>query len=103
MTNEEKLLPCPFCGGVAEILKISDNGRTIIGCNNTNKCNMLADNTVDNAIKLWNTRHNPHVEIAEELAEALRKIAQQAADENGEWKQEIANQSLQKYEKMKGE
>ena len=116
-TNEEKLLPdnCPLCGKKVEVkfnegcvytdfhgFERHSKDTYVIECRNKHSVRVTNTDKLE-AIKAWNTRHNPHAEIAEELARALREIAQQAADENGEWKQNIAYEAIQKYKQMKGE
>ncbi len=52
-----ELLPCPFCGGEAEIVNPHDD-MYIVGCSNED-CHMwcgLAFNVKEHAVKFWNTR-----------------------------------------------
>lgn len=54
---EEKLLPCPFCGGEAEKM-MSDDGFTSIGCLHCNPLwgVMVQHNVESIAVERWNTR-----------------------------------------------
>ena len=65
--NEIKLLPCPFCGGEAELLKglcELDNYVMCLKC----RCKTKLYNTKEAAIKAWNTR-KPMERILERLEE----------------------------------
>lgn len=61
----EKLKPCPFCGGEAEICETFVTGFHCpffaVRCINRNVCGILGPScaTEETAIKFWNTRPNP--------------------------------------------
>jgi len=75
MSGEIKLLPCPFCGGEANIKQVPPyyddfEGREIrpnewvVSCS---KCDVLfAPDTKEDSIKTWNTRTPPPAEKEEE-------------------------------------
>lgn len=68
--SENKLLPCPFCGGEA---RLESNGQyAVVGCVNSN-CQGYACcykyNSKKEAIEHWNTR-KPMERIVERLEEA---------------------------------
>ena len=52
--KEKKLLPCPFCGGEAEI--VSSEFGIHVKCKNE-KCWNIDYHSEQQAIKAWNTRH----------------------------------------------
>lgn len=62
MDNKEKLLPCPFCGGEAEIVKWHNApAGHFVDCNNID-CEVQpqhAGRTKGLAITAWNTRTQP--------------------------------------------
>ena len=68
----EKLLPCPFCGGEADIEEISGNPFTnepytwAVGCKD---CNIgWYKETKEDAIAAWNRRAEPHwIPVTERL------------------------------------
>jgi Lar family restriction alleviation protein len=65
--TSDKLLPCPFCGGGAELLKglcELDNYVMCLKCG----CKTKLYNTKESAIKAWNTR-KPMERIVERLEE----------------------------------
>jgi Lar family restriction alleviation protein len=79
MTEQEQvqLLPCPFCGGKADILSaagnICDYWITCANCGADGSC----EDTRAETIAAWNTRHTATAEALEamrEAREALRKI-----------------------------
>ena len=100
-TNEEKLFPCPFCGEKEDIYVSNE-----VSCGNCG-ASTAYHGLEDTAINNWNTRHDPHAEIAEELAEALIELIFCAhvddKSSNVEYSIADAKKILQKYEKMKGE
>lgn len=63
MTTEIKLLPCPFCGGEAELDEYC--GKYVVFCTNE-KCNW--HNTEAEAIEAWNTRHERTCELIKHAA-----------------------------------
>ena len=82
--TEDKLLPCPFCGGKAEILKGACNP---VGCRNSiclgyvyrsGGQEFYGVNGYELSIKSWNTRTES---TADELAEALREALNILLDE----------------------
>lgn len=52
MTTETKLLPCPFCGGEAELDEYC--GKYVVFCKNSS-CSWRE--TKEQAIEAWNTRY----------------------------------------------
>ena len=68
--SDTKLLPCPFCGGEAE-LRVSNDGYAVVGCKNDD-CQGYACcykyNSKKEAIQKWNTR-KPIERIIERLEE----------------------------------
>lgn len=57
MTEAPDLLPCPFCGGPAEIWRAHEDRPAWIAC--MGKCSVLVSNaykTTEEAITAWNTR-----------------------------------------------
>lgn len=79
MTDTTKLLPCPFCGGKAE-LNTWGNDRD--GCHVAkvicDSCSASADSfeTQDQAITAWNRRASPSPDLSAEnarLGEALKQ------------------------------
>ncbi len=68
--QNDKLLPCPFCGGEAEATFICDGRYNQIKCK-TSKCIMNVDmpalyKSKEEAIEKWNTR-KPMERIVEQL------------------------------------
>lgn len=59
MSNTEKLLPCPFCGGEAELhIKKGFNGEIVfvfVGCNNC-QSSTRTYSTETGAVEAWNKR-----------------------------------------------
>ncbi len=57
-----ELLPCPFCGGAAQIIPAAEVGRHIVRCNIwDNRCTvrpMTAAMLADLAVEAWNTRRH---------------------------------------------
>ena len=105
MTDEPKLLPCPFCGGEAvHILKAAG----LIACKSC-RAKTLVHATMSEAIAAWNTRATPPGMIrldAPELlamAEALRK-ADQALHDDGcratMWPRPQINAAITAWEKL---
>lgn len=82
--SEIKLLPCPFCGGEAELIKRKSNfpyihGVWCIGCN----CRTSFEKSEEIAIEKWNNR-NPVEDVLERLEEekeALRTAKQKLSFE----------------------
>lgn len=76
MSNEIKLLPCPFCGEKAEIIN-HRSGEYAVECTN---CYGKTHRSVTEklAIERWNTR-KPIDRIVEQLQEKARE-AQEAGD-----------------------
>ena len=71
--SETKLLPCPFCGGEAEMIKRKSNfpyihGVWCIGC----KCRTSFEKSEEIAIEKWNTR-KPVDDVLERLEELMEK------------------------------
>ena len=56
----EKLKPCPFCGGKAEIICSPDYFRTtwgwLVKCKK-GCCNQMPFQSEHSAVEAWNTRH----------------------------------------------
>ena len=70
----EQLLPCPFCGGEAEVIDLGNpNDDSYVHCTNR-KCEVqqIARYTDAEAITAWNTRHRS---ADSELVEALELLA----------------------------
>lgn len=97
MTDTTKLLPCPFCGGKAE-LNTWGNDRD--GCHVAkvicDSCSASADSfeTQDQAIAAWNRRASPSPDLSAEnarLREALEDIVE--AHDRGD-RIAIAHQAL---------
>lgn len=58
MSDEPKLLPCPFCG--SEVVGMEKYGKTFFACT-CFECGAKVDNfypTPQKAIEAWNTRAN---------------------------------------------
>lgn len=57
-----QLRRCPFCGGRAELHYIEQANRPYICCDEVDKCRVHPStdtcDTVEEAIKIWNTRYN---------------------------------------------
>ena len=54
MTQQFHLLPCPFCGGKAELIEPHDKSRPYVMCI-ANYCTTPKD-TPDEAVDAWNAR-----------------------------------------------
>lgn len=71
-----ELLPCPFCGGEAEIRRYGDTRKsTIVGCVDCH-CEIEGPETFNHGTQ-WNTRHttpDPLRDAAPDLYAALEKI-----------------------------
>ena len=71
--SEIKLLPCPFCGGEAELNRTIFKGREMysVSCKHKFDCTIgttFLRESKEEAIKLWNTR-KPMERIIERLGE----------------------------------
>ena len=55
MTGYQMLLPCPFCGGDAEVLQLS-GGSWIAYCNTPFCARLDRSDTAEEAIEKWNRR-----------------------------------------------
>ncbi|OOY15107.1 Lar family restriction alleviation protein [Thioclava sp. DLFJ4-1] len=72
-----ELLPCPFCGGPAELWQAQDNRPAWIAC--MGRCVVLISKehaTNEDAIKTWNTRailSDPRVKAMQSELELLRE------------------------------
>ena len=72
MTAMPELLPCPFCGGVAEYIRDRDDGGNFVavqctGCGcGSGKHYPLADYAAPNAAREWNRRQPSADALAEE-------------------------------------
>lgn len=87
--SEERLLPCPFCGGEAEIkwvpwTEISESsGAYVLNVNHSPHCfirsadglidGRMTDSCKERIIKAWNTR-KPMERIAEKIVKECKKI-----------------------------
>ena len=75
MTNEIELLPCPYCGGSAEldysVLKINRNNCWRFKCKKCGASASMSFTSKDEAIKNWNTRCNTYIADIKLLREAL--------------------------------
>jgi len=91
-TMSEKLLPCPFCGGEAEIERLEDPTIWFVDCS---QCKCQLDETYEtkeDVIEAWNTRRSLSVtKIAKLLTAYLsdyssNKFAEEivSADKRGE-------------------
>jgi len=56
MNNELK--PCPFCGEQASGIKVLPDQFMIACCNDNCECSNSIYDTIQEAIKAWNTRSN---------------------------------------------
>ena len=83
-----ELKRCPFCGGEAELRK-HINGRGLeqhyvecLNCDCDMNVSTYSYNTVEEAIKVWNTR-NPVDDVVEALEEELKKCEKEWSELNG--------------------
>lgn len=58
--TEQKLKPCPFCGGEASIYVAYDDGYCV--CCDECGCCLPVYNTEEDAIREWNRRTNDEME-----------------------------------------
>ena len=76
--SEIKLLPCPFCGGEAEIISSCFFGwdKQIIctkcGASTRELCGVTPSKATKNAVKKWNTR-KPMERIVERVEEQIKE------------------------------
>jgi len=77
LQEKEKLLPCPFCGGEARLNDWHTNYPcvTCIGCGTSSDV-FDADDTPDNAIKAWNTRHDTikRSEVVQMIEDEIKEL-----------------------------
>jgi hypothetical protein len=81
--QNDKLLPCPFCGGEAETTFICDGRYNQIKCK-TPKCIMNVDmpafyKNKEEAIKTWNTR-KPMERFNKKLKEELKCVEKEVIE-----------------------
>ena len=77
--SDEKLLPCPFCGGEAELMRFPKCDRKYVVICENKQCMASVGNysyTKEEAIKAWNTR-----KPMERIVERLEELKQRAWDE----------------------
>lgn len=88
MTNQDKLKPCPFCGGKVELVKDHTTEETDWIKHTGNNCGVAFDNFNDDCPVdiLWNIRTDA-AEI-KRLREALEKVLADARDELNGWCEE---------------
>lgn len=73
--REEALLPCPFCGGDAEIVHIEEGenaGGSCVCCKRCNASSNVEFEFKENFISNWNRRSSSKAEG--EMREALRRV-----------------------------
>lgn len=63
-----KLLPCPFCGGKAEICEVGDKSDFYFRCSRCCLSNLVLYDTEKEAIEAWNKRVYP-----KDVKEAINK------------------------------
>ena len=60
--DNDELLPCPFCGGAAEIINIEDGGNaggSFVHCTQCEACSNVEFEFKENFVSNWNRRANP--------------------------------------------
>lgn len=67
MMMNEKLKPCPFCGGEAEVVRISSNS-FFVRCKECTTFRPISESE-EEAIKLWNERADCWIPVEERLPE----------------------------------
>lgn len=74
-TNENKLLPCPFCGGSEDLNKYEDGaGSYYIACDNCEACGPQEYGEKDFE-EMWNTRNILPLPAFKKMVEALEFYA----------------------------
>jgi Lar family restriction alleviation protein len=60
MSDDPKLLPCPFCGAEAESRRIGESGIFVVSCSNP-ECGVRPSTFALRAevVEIWNTRYTP--------------------------------------------
>ena len=86
-TSDKRILPCPFCGGEAKLMRFPKCERKYVVICENEQCMASVGNysySKEKAIKAWNTRKPLEriVERLEEQAEECRKYWQEFGDED---------------------
>ena len=79
--SDEKLKPCPFCGGEAKRFTIGDDepnnaGGDCIGCTKCGASSHVEFGRKENLVSRWNTR--PSIVPSSEVVERLRSLVEES-------------------------
>jgi len=100
-----ELLPCPFCGGIADIKRFLFDGSITAGC--VNECEVGPETvefvTADAAIKAWNTRSDiaeARIAAVTEQRDMLQRTLETRAERELEMLAEVAKENAELRERL---